>query len=251
MGPSWPTGGSYDPEVATTPDRLSRSATLRERLLQVVPGGAHTYAKGDDQYPEHLAPLLTHGLGARVWDVDGNELRRVRQRPARGRARARAPRPSWTPCTSQLRHGSNFARPSELELQTAEEFLALVPSADMVKFAKNGSDATTAAVRLARAATGRDVIAVCADQPFFSTDDWFIGTTPMNAGIPQAVIELTDSLPLQRPRLGAGPVRDAAPARWPGSSWNRRRSAACPSRASSRACASCATPTARCWSSTR
>ena len=54
----------------------------------------------------------------------------------------------------------------------------------MVKFGKNGSDATTAAVKLARAATGRDMVAICRDQPFFSTDDWFIGTTPMNAGIP-------------------------------------------------------------------
>ena len=53
----------------------------------------------------------------------------------------------------------------------------------MVKFAKNGSDATTAAVRLARAVTGREVVAVC-DQPFFSVDDWFIGTTAMDAGIP-------------------------------------------------------------------
>ena len=63
----------------------------------------------------------------------------------------------------------------------------------MVKFAKNGSDATTAAVRRARAATGRDLVAVCADQPFFSTDDWFIGTTAMNAGIPKAISDLTVS----------------------------------------------------------
>ena len=63
--------------------------------------------------------------------------------------------------------------------------LRLIDGADMVKFAKNGSDVTTAAVKLARAYTGRDLVAVCGDQPFFSTDDWFIGTTEMNAGIPQ------------------------------------------------------------------
>ncbi len=61
----------------------------------------------------------------------------------------------------------------------------------MVKFAKNGSDTTTAAVKLARAATGRDLVAICRDQPFFSTDDWFIGTTPMAAGIPQSIRALT------------------------------------------------------------
>jgi glutamate-1-semialdehyde 2,1-aminomutase len=68
-----------------------------------------------------------------------------------------------------------------------------VPGADMVKFAKNGSDVTTAAIKLARAATGRDMVAICRTQPFFSTDDWFIGSTPMRAGIPDAHRELTVS----------------------------------------------------------
>jgi glutamate-1-semialdehyde 2,1-aminomutase len=169
-----------------------RGPHLRRRLNAVVPGGAHTYAKGDDQYPEHLAPLLVRGAGAHVWDVEGNRyveygngLRAV----TLGHAHPEV----LDAVRAQLPMGSNFARPTELELNTAEEFLALVPTADMVKFAKNGSDATTAAVRLARAATGRDLIAICADQPFFSTDDWFIGTTAMNAGVPKAVSDLTVS----------------------------------------------------------
>ena len=62
-----------------------------------------------------------------------------------------------------------------IEVEAAEEFLSLIDGADMVKFAKNGSDVTTAAVKLARAYTNRDLIAICGDQPFFSTDDWFIG----------------------------------------------------------------------------
>lgn len=61
----------------------------------------------------------------------------------------------------------------------------------MVKFCKDGSDATSGAVRLARAYTGRDIVACCVDHPFFSTDDWFIGTTPMNSGVPVAVRNLT------------------------------------------------------------
>jgi glutamate-1-semialdehyde 2,1-aminomutase len=67
----------------------------------------------------------------------------------------------------------------------------MVPGAEMVKFGKNGSDATNAAVKLARASTGRDLIAICANHPFFSVDDWFLGTTEMSAGIPKTVQDLT------------------------------------------------------------
>ena len=61
----------------------------------------------------------------------------------------------------------------------------MIVGAEMVKFSKNGSDATSAAVKLSRAYTGRDMVAFCADHPFFSVDDWFIGTTAINAGIPE------------------------------------------------------------------
>ena len=85
-----------------------------------------------------------------------------------------------------MRHGTNFVRPAPHRGGVAERFLELIPGAEMVKFAKNGSDVTTAAVKLARAYTGRDLVAICAEHPFFSTDDWFIGTTPMDAGIPRS-----------------------------------------------------------------
>jgi glutamate-1-semialdehyde 2,1-aminomutase len=167
-----------------------RSSVLRTGLRRLVPGGAHTYAKGDDQYPEHLAPVLVRGFGCHVWDADGNSyieygmgLRSV----TLGHADERV----IGPVRDELSLGTNFTRPTELEFRTAEDFLDLVSTADMVKFAKNGSDATTAAIRLARAATGRDLIAICGDQPFFSIDDWFIGTTHMNAGIPKAITDLT------------------------------------------------------------
>jgi glutamate-1-semialdehyde 2,1-aminomutase len=90
-----------------------------------------------------------------------------------------------------LEDGVNFVRPHRIELEAAERLIELIPSAEMVKFGLNGSDATTAAVRLARAYTGREMVAVCRDQPFFSTDDWFIVTTPMSAGIPEATRHLT------------------------------------------------------------
>ncbi|MGW5114151.1 glutamate-1-semialdehyde 2,1-aminomutase [Streptomyces noursei] len=176
------------------PLRLTRSRQANERLHALVPGGAHTYAKGDDQYPENLAPVISHGRGAHVWDVDGNRyveygsgLRSVSLGHAHPRVIEAVRR--------ELDRGSNFVRPSIVEVEAAERFLATVPTAEMVKFTKNGSDATTAAVRLARAVTGRPRVAVCGDQPFFSVDDWFIGTTPMSAGIPTATTELTVTFP--------------------------------------------------------
>ncbi|WP_353946602.1 glutamate-1-semialdehyde 2,1-aminomutase [Streptomyces sp. HUAS MG91] len=173
---------------------LPRSLAANERLHELIPGGAHTYAKGDDQYPEDLAPVISHGQGAQVWDVDGNRyveygsgLRSVSLGHAHPKVLEAVRR--------ELDRGSNFVRPSILEVEAAERFLATVPTADMVKFAKNGSDVTTAAVRLARAVTGRARVAICADQPFFSVDDWFIGTTPMSSGIPDAINELTVTFP--------------------------------------------------------
>ncbi|MFD7877989.1 glutamate-1-semialdehyde 2,1-aminomutase [Streptomyces sp. NPDC059766] len=173
---------------------LPLSRTANERLHALIPGGAHTYAKGDDQYPEDLAPVISHGSGAHVWDIDGNRyieygsgLRSVSLGHAHPRVNEAVRR--------ELDRGSNFVRPSIVEVEAAERFLATVPTAEMVKFAKNGSDATTAAVRLARAATGRPRVAICADHPFFSVDDWFIGTTPMSAGIPSETNELTVTFP--------------------------------------------------------
>jgi glutamate-1-semialdehyde 2,1-aminomutase len=163
---------------------LPKSTALNARLHAAVPGGAHTYAKGDDQYPQDLAPIISHGRGAHIWDADGNKyieygsgLRAVSLGHAHPRVVEAVRR--------ELDKGSNFVRPAIIEIEAAERFLQTVPTADMVKFTKNGSDTTTAAVRLARAATGRTLIALCRDQPFFSTDDWFIAGTPMKAGIPE------------------------------------------------------------------
>jgi glutamate-1-semialdehyde 2,1-aminomutase len=173
---------------------MPRSRLANERLHAMIPGGAHTYAKGDDQYPEDMAPVISHGHGARVWDIDGNEyieygagLRSVSLGHVHPRVIEAVRR--------ELDRGSNFTRPSIMEVRAAERFLATVRTAQMVKFAKNGSDVTTAAVRLARAVTGRPLVAICRDHPFFSTDDWFITTTAMAAGIPERIGELTVTFP--------------------------------------------------------
>lgn len=156
----------------------------------LIPGGAHTYSKGDDQFPANAPSHIERGDGVRVWDRNGTEyldwcmgLRSVslgyRYEPVIG------------PAVEQIWRGSNFGRPSYLETELAEDLIGLFPSADMAKFAKNGSTVTTAAVKLARAYTGRDLVAICKDHPFFSYDDWFIGATACPAGVPQAIRDLT------------------------------------------------------------
>jgi glutamate-1-semialdehyde 2,1-aminomutase len=169
---------------------LQRSRRLNDRLHDLIPGGAHTYAKGDDQFPEGLAPVISGGSGCHVWDVDGNDyieygmgLRAV----TLGHGFPRV----VEAVRERIGEGTNFVRPSVLELQAAESFVDLIDAADMVKFTKDGSTANTAAVKLARAFTGRDLVAICIDHPFYSYDDWAMVTTPVKAGIPEGVGALT------------------------------------------------------------
>ena len=169
---------------------FSKSRALLPKAHRLIPGGGHTYAKGDDQYPEQAPAFITHGKGCHVWDLDGNEFIEYGM-GLRAVTLGHAFEPVVEAAYRQMQLGINFNRPAKIEVDLAEEMLRLIDGADMVKFAKNGSDVTTAAVKLARAYTGRDLVAICGDQPFFSTDDWFIGSTEMNAGIPQAVIEMT------------------------------------------------------------
>lgn len=156
----------------------------------LIPGGAHTYAKGADQYPAGMAPVLERGAGCRVWDLDGNEYVEFGS-GLRSTTLGHGFEPVLNAVKNNLDCGVNFARPHRIEREAAERFIDLIPGAEMVKFSLNGSDATTAAIRLARAYTNRDIVAICRQQPFFSTDDWFIVTTPMSAGIPKSVEPLT------------------------------------------------------------
>lgn len=155
----------------------------RRRLHQAIPGGAHTYSRGDDQFPANAPPLLMRGKGAYVWSIDGRRfldygmaLRAVTLGYGDERVNAAA--------AAQMGNGVNLTRATLVELLAAETLIDLIPSVDMVKFAKNGSNVTTAAVKIARAYTGRRYVCVPRQQPFFSFDDWFIGTTALKRGIP-------------------------------------------------------------------
>jgi glutamate-1-semialdehyde 2,1-aminomutase len=168
--------------------------SYRQRLLNVIPGGAHTYSRGHDQYPANAPQILAGGKGAYIFDPDGHRfldygmaLRAVNV----GYAEDEIDQAAW----AQIRNGNNLTRPSLVELEAAELLVGLIDSVDMVKFTKNGSTSVSAAVKLARAYTGRDLVARCAEHPFFSYDDWFIGSTPLTRGIPKATIEQTKLFP--------------------------------------------------------
>ena len=166
------------------------SNEYRKRAKAMIPGGAHTYAKGDDQYPVLSPGFIASGNGCHVFDVDGNayiEYGMGNRSVGLGHGYA----PVLDAVRRELELGCNFTRPARIEVDCADAFLQTIETAEMVKFCKDGSDANSGAIRLARAVTGRDLVARCEDQPFFSTDDWFIGKTEMNAGIPEAVRQLT------------------------------------------------------------
>jgi len=170
--------------------KFAASAEHTAAVNQLIPGGAHTYARGDDQYPEGMAPVIERGAGCRVWDIDGNEFVEFGS-GLRANTLGHGFEPVVRAVQRYLADGVGFVRPHRLEREAAERLIDLIPSAEMVKFGVNGSDATSAAVKLARVYTGRDMVAVCRQHPFFSTDDWFIVTTPMSAGIPDSVRPLT------------------------------------------------------------
>jgi hypothetical protein len=208
---------------ADTPDAASPSRSRRDPLRdesvtqrhclsleyaeaaeRTIPGGAHAYAKGNDQYPVGLAPIIDHGSGCRVWDLDGNEyveygigLRSVTLGHGHHAVLESVKR--------TLDLGVNFSRPHRLELAAATRLLELFPHADMVKFGVHGSDATSGAVRLARAHTGRDLVAVCADHPFLPQLTG-LSARPHVSGHSGARARAHHRLSLQRPGICSEPA---------------------------------------------
>lgn len=170
--------------------KFSISNNLADKVHAIIPGGSHTYAKGDDQYPEMMRPYVVRGEGCHIWDVDGNEFIEYNM-GVRAVTLGHAYKSVVAAAHQQMLKGNNFVRPATIELECAEQLLSMIGGAEMVKFSKDGSDATSGAIKLSRAYTGRDMIAVCGDHPFFSVDDWYIGTTPMSAGIPKVIQDLT------------------------------------------------------------
>lgn len=167
---------------------LAASTALLERARQVIPLASQTFSKAPNQFVRGASPVfLARGQGSHVWDVDGNEF--IDYPTALGPIILGYNDPDVTAAVAaQLGRGSIFSLPSPLEVEVAELVCDVVPCAEMVRFGKNGSDATAGAVRVARAATGRNYIAACG---YHGWQDWYIGSTTRHRGVPDAVRALT------------------------------------------------------------
>lgn len=169
---------------------MSLNEKYGEKAHLFIPAGAHTYSRTDEVFPGNAPKVIERSKGVRTWDVDGNEYidygmacRSVTVGYDYDRISEAAIR--------QIHNGNTATKASKIEVEAAEMMCDLFPWVDMVKFAKNGSTVTSAATKLARAYTGKKYIARCREHAFFSYDDWFIGSTVMNAGVPKEIQDLT------------------------------------------------------------
>ena len=184
----------YDQAVAgAAPQRpIAQSKAWFTRANAVIPGAAQTFSKSTSQFVQGVSPIfLQRGAGCRVWDVDGNEYIDYVQGLLPNILGYAHPEVSAA-VVAQLAEGHSFSLPHPLEVELAERLTRIIPCAEMVRFGKNGSDATAGAVRAARAYTNRERVACCG---YHGWQDWFIGSTSRNRGVPKAVCELTHSFP--------------------------------------------------------
>jgi glutamate-1-semialdehyde aminotransferase len=171
---------------------ISESEALYARARGLIPAGTQTLAKGPTQFVDGVAPkYLARGKGCRVWDVDGNEYIDLSMGVGPLVLGYSYPRVDDA-VREQLAQGITFSLMHPLEVEVAELVRSLVPGADAVRFSKTGCDVTSAAVRLARAYTGRERVLCCG---YHGWHDWYVGTTPRHAGVPAATRQLTEAIP--------------------------------------------------------
>lgn len=183
---------NLDPWVIDMSVRYAKSEEYLSRAQQVIPLGSQTFSKSRTQYPIGISPFfIKRGLGSKVWDLDDNEYLDFVNglcSVTLGYCDADVN----TAVATQLEEGSIFSLPHPLEAEVAELLCEVVPSAEMVRFGKNGSDATAGAIRIARAFTGREHVLTCG---YHGWQDWYIGATTRNKGVPNAVSQLTHIFP--------------------------------------------------------
>ncbi|ALT77339.1 aminotransferase class III [Paucibacter sp. KCTC 42545] len=168
---------------------FTASEAMLERAERVIPLGSQTFSKSRTQYPKGVSPFfIERGQGARVWDVDGNEYLDLVMSLASVTLGYQDAEVNSAVSRQLQDSGVIFSLPHRLECEVAELIVDMVPCAEKVRFGKNGSDATSGAVRLARAFTGRDHIAVCG---YHGWQDWYIGSTARHRGVPEATRALT------------------------------------------------------------
>ena len=168
--------------------RYSESEKFFELANELIPLGSQTFSKSKTQYPFGVSPFfIERAEGSKVWDIDGNEYIDFVSSLA-AITLGYCDRDVNHAVKNQLEKGTIFSLPSKLETEVASLITEMVPSAEMVRFGKNGSDATSGAIRLARAYTGKDHIICCG---YHGWHDWYIGSTTKNEGVPGEVSSLT------------------------------------------------------------
>ncbi len=174
------------PRGASPSFEMSRHSL--EEAERYIPQGSQTYSKSVRQFPVGHAPLfVTHGEGGRLWDVDGNEYVDMISGLLPVVLGYADPDVDYA-IREQLGHGITFSLPTLLETELARRMGDMVPCAEKIRFAKNGSDVTSAAIRIARAYTSRERVMVCG---YHGWQDWYIGSTSRFKGVPKAVQGLT------------------------------------------------------------
>jgi glutamate-1-semialdehyde 2,1-aminomutase len=165
-----------------------KSEQLLDRALKSIPLASQTFSKSLTQYPRGVSPFfIEKGKGARVWDVDGNEYIDFVNSLA-AVTLGYCDENIDNAVQQQMKNGVIFSLPHTLEMEVAEKLIEIIPCAEKVRFAKNGTDATSASIRIARAYTGKEHIAVCG---YHGWQDWYIGSTTRDLGVPKSVKELT------------------------------------------------------------
>ncbi len=169
---------------------LKRSQEFLSRAWELIPSASQTFSKGPTQFVQGVAPaFLEKASGSSVWDVDGNRFIDYSMGLGPvilGHGYARV----VDAVCAQVRQGTSFSLPHPIEVEVAEQLRKVIPCAEMVRYGKNGSDVTSGAVRVARAFTGRSRIACCG---YHGWQDWYIGTTTRNGGVPEEVQKLTST----------------------------------------------------------
>jgi glutamate-1-semialdehyde aminotransferase len=168
--------------------QIDQSNSLWDRAARIIPGGTQTLAKGPTQWVRGVAPkFIEKGRGSRVWDVDGNEY--IDLTMAIGPVSLGYAYPAVDDAIrAQLEKGITFTLMHPLEVEVAELLSSIIPGAEMIRFSKTGCDVTSAAVRLARAYTGRSRILCCG---YHGWHDWYIAVSDRPLGVPAAVKDLT------------------------------------------------------------
>ena len=165
-----------------------KSEKLLERALSSIPLASQTFSKSLTQYPRGVSPFfIEKGKGCKVWDVDDNEYIDFVNSLA-SVTLGYCDKDVDNAVQDQMKNGVIFSLAHTLEMEVAEKLIEIIPCAEKVRFAKNGTDATSASIRIARAYTNKEHVAVCG---YHGWQDWYIGSTSRDLGVPKAVKELT------------------------------------------------------------